>query len=116
MRKTISIPISPELAAELESARGEFVQKFGREPTGEDPIFFDPDCDTPVAMSEEKVTAMIVEAAREAGIREELIYAFEKSGYIVTKENQHLIPPEGLFAHNAAIDEYRRKHDRGKRT
>lgn len=104
------IQLTPELKAEIEELRIAFIEKFGREPGPDDPILFDPNADTPQPMDESYLTGLMVDAFRQAGIREELIYAFEKTGYIVTKENQHLIPSEGLFAHNAAVAEFRRLH------
>ncbi|QFG35292.1 hypothetical protein BDE18_3360 [Paracoccus pantotrophus] len=106
-------PLTPRLKDALEESRLAFIEKFGREPGPDDPILFDPDADTPQPMDEDVLTKMMVNAFRQAGLPEELIYAFEKTGYIVTKENQHLIPVEGLFAHNAAVAEYRRQHKKG---
>ena len=45
-----------------------FIEKFSREPNSKDPIFFDPDCDTPTPLSEAKLKKGLIEAARKAGL------------------------------------------------
>ena len=45
-----------------------FIEKFGREPTAKDPIFFDPDCDVPTPLAEAKLKRGLIEAARKAGL------------------------------------------------
>src|ERR1019366_5812058 len=46
--KRKEIPMSEELAQAMNQQLQMFRQKFGRDPGPEDPIFFDPDADTPV--------------------------------------------------------------------
>lgn len=45
-----------------------FKEKFGREPGPDDPLFFDPDCDVPIPLSELKLRKELSEAARKAGL------------------------------------------------
>ena len=45
-----------------------FKEKFGREAGPDDPLFFDPDYDVPVPLTEAKVKRGLVEAARKAGL------------------------------------------------
>ena len=45
-----------------------FKKKFGREPGPDDPVFFDPDYDSPTPISEEKLIESIIEASTKAGI------------------------------------------------
>jgi len=47
--------LSPEAKEILEEQRKRFIEKFGREPSPKDPVFFDPDADTPQPYSEEKI-------------------------------------------------------------
>ena len=47
-----------------------------------------------------------VEAMRAAGIRPALVYAYERTGLIVTRENRHLIPASDLDEWEDAIAEY----------
>jgi len=41
------IPMSPELRAALDDQLELFGKRFGRDPQGNEPIFFDPDFDVP---------------------------------------------------------------------
>lgn len=113
MNDYIERKITPEIAEGLEAQRIAFIEKFGREPSGDDPIFFDPDCDTPTQISEEKMTRQMVEAFREAGVPERLIHVYEKTGYIITNENYHLIPKEGRRAARKAAKEFDKMNRRG---
>jgi len=60
--------------------------------------------------SADELTEQIVEMMREASIREEVIYAFKKTGKIVTEDNKELFEPEELQKWNDAVDEYRAHH------
>ena len=55
----------------------------------------------------------MVEAMKRAGIDPAFIYAFEKTGRLVTEQNQHLLPEGALDEWQAALEEYAAKH-RGK--
>jgi hypothetical protein len=54
----------------------------------------------------------MVEDMKAAGLDPAFIYAFEKTGLLVTEQNQHLIPENDLAEWDAAVEEYRRKHGR----
>lgn len=45
---------------------------------------------------------------REANVRAEIIYAYQRTGRLVTEENAHLLSAEELAEWDAAVDEYRR--------
>jgi hypothetical protein len=98
-----SIPMSQEMADMLQEQRQKFIDKYGREPGANDPVFFDM---PPL----EHVEHQIVEAMRKAGIDPAIIYAYEQTGRLVTKENQHLLPDTALDEWQAAIEEYEAKH------
>ena len=98
-----SISMTPELEEELKEQRKQFIEKFGREPVPDDPLFFDPDADTPQPYPEEKFTEEIVESMREAGVDERLINAFKKTGLIVTPDNLDLMTPEELEEFEEAL-------------
>ena len=86
-----------------------FREKFGREPEPDDPIFFDPDADTPQFCGPEAtdhVTDQMVEAMSAAGIRPEAIYAFRKTGRIVTEDNWHLLSEADRKEWTDAVNEY----------
>ena len=56
--------------------------------------------------SERDMRRETVDAMRRADSRRELIYAYNKTGLMVTEDNRHLLTPNELAEWNAAIDEY----------
>jgi hypothetical protein len=86
-----------------------FREKFGCEPGPDDPVFFDPDADTPQFCGPEAtdhVTDQMVEAMSAAGVRPEVIYAFRKTGRIVTEDNWHLLSEADRKEWTDAENEY----------
>jgi hypothetical protein len=75
----------------------------GREPGPDDPVFFD-------LPHPEHVEHRMVEDMKRAGLNPAFIYAFEKTGRLVTEQNQHLLPEIALDEWQAAIEEYEAKH------
>jgi hypothetical protein len=110
------VPLSPEALEAIERQLEAFRRKFGRDPNDNDPILFDPDADDPVPLSDEKYERMMIEAMAEVGISQAMIFAFKRTGRIVTEANKHLLTPEDLAEWNDAVDEYHRKLDSGKVT
>ncbi len=102
-----SFPITPELRELLQEQLRRFRERFGRDPRPNDPIFFDM---PPV----EHFEFYMAQDMRRAGIAPELIYAFEKTGLLVTTMNQDLIPEKDLEDWDAAIGEYFDKQDNGE--
>ena len=100
------IPLSPEAMDVIKRQLQAFKDKFGREPEGNEPIFFDPDYDTPTQWCEKKFTAQMVETMARAGIREDLIYAFARTGMLVSEHNRHMWSKADMAEWNAAFDEY----------
>jgi hypothetical protein len=107
-------PAGHQLHAALQGQLDAFRQKFGREPGAKDPIFFDPDADTPVPMSQDRVASLLdemVEAAERAGVDPTLMKASRDVGYIVTTENQHLFSAAELQAWQDAVERYQAEDD-----
>jgi hypothetical protein len=98
-----STPMSPEVREALEQLRQAFIDKNGREPGPDDLLF--PDMPHP-----EHLEARMVEDMKAAGLDPAFIFAFEKTGLLVTEQNQHLIPEKNLAEWDAAIEEYEAKH------
>jgi len=98
-----SIPINDELAQVFEEQKRKFVEKFGRQPEGSDNLFFDM---PPLEHAEH----FMVEAMKQAGLDPAVIYAFEKTGLLVTEANEHLISDVDRAEWEAAVLEYRAKH------
>jgi hypothetical protein len=86
----------------LEQQRQKFVEKFGREPGPDDQIFFD-------MPHPEHIEHITVEAMKEAGFDPAIIYAYEKTGRLVTEDNQNLLSDAELDEWQAAIEEYEAK-------
>ena len=97
-----SIPISDELAEIIEEQKRKFVEKHGREPGPDENLFFDM---PPL----EHVEHFMVQGMQQAGIDPAIIYAFEKTGLLVTEANEHLISDKDRAEWEAAVLEYRAK-------
>lgn len=101
-----SIPMPDELGEIVAEQRQRFVAKFGREPEPDENLFFD-------APPVERIEHEMAQAMKEAGIDPAMIHAFEKTGLLVTEENEHLLPDADLAEWEAAIQEYHAKHGDG---
>lgn len=102
-----SIPLTDDMKSVLEEQRRKFIEKHGREPGPNDPVFFDM---PPL----EHVEHQMVEAMKKAGLNPTFIYAYEKTGRIVTEENQHLLSEADLAEWQEAIEEYEMKQRKKK--
>ena len=101
-----AVPMSPKVQRAMEDQFRRFREKFGRDPGPDDPVFFDPDADTPQELDGDKVDSEIVGAMVKAGIEPEKIYAYRKTGFIVTEQNWGLLSEEQQQEWEAAIAEY----------
>ncbi len=116
-KKAKIIPLSPEMQALFDDQRAAFRKQFGREPGPKDPIFFDPDCDYPRPQDQRQQDDFeqeILAAMVEVGIDPAMIYAFKKTGRIVTAHNQQFLSKEELAEWENAVDEYYLKVDARK--
>jgi hypothetical protein len=100
------VPLSPEAVDALKRQMQAFKDKFGREPEGDEPIFFDPDFDTPTPWDEAKFNKIMIENMARAGIREELIYAYARTGMMVSTQNEHQWSKADIAEWNAALAEF----------
>jgi hypothetical protein len=100
----------PQVKRAIADARKDFIAKFGREPLEGEPLIFDPDFDTPTPYTDEKMTAMMIEAMEAAGIPGHLIYAYRKTGMMMGPDNADLWMPADIDEWNAAIAEYEALH------
>ena len=99
---TRTLSTSPGLEEAFQEQRQRFIEKFGREPNDDDPIFFDPDADTPQQYPEGKYTDELVAAMRKAGLDERYIRAYKKTGLLVTEDNMDLLTPDEIEEFEAA--------------
>jgi hypothetical protein len=97
-----SIPMSDELVGLVKEQKQRFVEKYGREPGPGDNLFFDM---PPLEHAEH----FMVEAMKQAGLDPALIYAFEKTGLLVTEANENLISEVDRAKWEAAVLEYHAK-------
>ena len=99
-----SIPMSDELAEVIEEQKRKFIEQHGREPGPGDNILFDM---PPLEHAEH----FMVQAMKQAGLHPAIIYAYEKTGLIVTEQNQHLLSENDLAEWEAAIQEYETRQE-----
>ncbi|MDB5405413.1 MAG: hypothetical protein JWL84_325 [Rhodospirillales bacterium] len=108
-RKRI-IPLDPLAIEIFEDAEREFVKKFGRAPGPNDPVFFDPDEDTPQPIPVQKMHAVMLITMIRAKVDHALIYAYIRTGgLIVTKASFKKLPPQDQGVWNQAMEEYEEK-------
>jgi hypothetical protein len=100
------IGMNDEMAAIILDQERRFKEKFGREMGPDDPVFFDPNSDTPKPINPEWAETKVVEAMQQVGIDPAYIYAYTKTGRLLTKENRELLTPEELNEWKEAVDEY----------
>ena len=55
----------------------------------------------------------MIEAMAEVGISQAMIFAFKRTGRIVTERSKHLLTSEELREWNDAVDEYHRRVESG---
>lgn len=100
------IPLDEMTAALMREQLEAFRAKFGRDPEGDEPVFFDPNCDVPTPLMPEKMEEDTVRAMETAGISPQIIHAYRRTGRLVTEQNQHLLSAEAIDEWNAAVEEY----------
>jgi hypothetical protein len=98
-----SMPISDEMSDLLEEQRQAFIAKHGREPSPDDPVF-------PDMPHFEHAEHQMIQAMKKAGIDPAIIFATEKTGRLVSEDNQDFLSDMEIDEWNAAIEEYRAEH------
>lgn len=90
----------------LAGQKAAFRARFGRDMGPDDPVFFDPDADEPVPLTEQQLTAAldsIAEQAAAAGLDPAYIHAWQEVGYIVTEGTRHLFSAAEVDAYLDAV-------------
>ena len=105
-RERRTVPIDSEVEAALRQQLELFRKKFGRDPGPENPVFFDPDAASPQLLDPDRIGAEIAEAMGKAGIEPAKIYAYRKTGLLVTRENWHSMSAADKLAWEQALLEY----------
>ena len=86
-----------------------FRKTFGREPRPGEPLFFDPDAKVPRRLKLELTEVAIVRAMKEANIHPRLIYAFEKTGRLLSAATLKKLSKADQAEWHAALAKYDRK-------
>ena len=107
-REARTVPLDAKSHTAIREQLEAFRKKFGREAGPDDPIFFDPDSDTPKPISEDLIRREMAAAMAEAGIAPEKIYAANKTGMLPTADYLHLWSEADMAEWEAAIEEYRK--------
>jgi hypothetical protein len=102
------LKIHPRLKPELENALLEFKEMFGRKPGRGDPILF-----SQHLTGEDDFWQQAKTVGRVAGVREELIFAWRRSGFIVGEHSREIMPDSDYEEWKSAIDEYFLLKDEG---
>ena len=108
-RKKKTRKLSPQAEKLLQQQKEAFRQKLGRDPGPEDPVFFDPSAKVPQPLDADKGEALVIQAMGQAEIDPAYIYAYRKTGLLLTTENRDLLSKEDLAEWQSAIQEYRDK-------
>ncbi|MFE0630870.1 hypothetical protein ACFW3D_28410 [Streptomyces sp. NPDC058864] len=97
--------ISQDASAALQAQVRAFEEKFGRPPSGDDPIFFDPDADSPQTLSLAKVEEEGTALLKTLGLSPSWIYAY--------RQTDGLLPqPDGTFRTERDAAEWQEALDR----
>ncbi len=99
-----------QLKAALLNQRQAFIEKFGREPGPQDPVFFDPNADAPTPLGADAQSDMwddMLDAAEQAGIDPSYVHAARELGYWITESNQHLFSAMEAEAFFDAVSRHR---------
>ena len=100
-----TIQLDDESADAIRRQRQRFVEKFGREPSGDDPIFFDPAADEPRPMGEPD-RDQVFAAFDAAGIDPAIGEAYRELGFIVTEMNRHTFTAHEVELWNETVEKY----------
>lgn len=92
-----------------------FARKFGRLPRGDDPVFFDPDADTPHSLPSSSAQRVLLQGMLETNTPPQIIYACCRTGFVVSDRNRTALPQERLFQWDTAILEYQAFRDKAGR-
>jgi hypothetical protein len=102
------VRMSKEMRQMMEEQKQRFRAKFGRDPRPEDPVIWDDNAAEPTPASVEDIHQTILSALIAAGSPPEFVYAFDKTGRLVTESNMHLLTPEEYQEWVDAVEEFRR--------
>ncbi|OZF26033.1 hypothetical protein CH295_25685 [Rhodococcus sp. 14-2483-1-2] len=98
-----------EMNEALNQQRKAFQDKFGRDFGPNDPLFFDPDADTPQEISEETLLAdvdSLIDKALAAGENPAYFQAWRDTGFLLTEHNMHLFSASDIDESYATLERH----------
>ncbi len=90
MTKHKQVGLNHKTIEAFEELRKAFRKKFGRDPGPTDPVFFDSTASEPRPMTanqQREIVDRIVKEMKSVGIKPAIIYAFRKTGLLLTEKN-----------------------------
>ena len=102
------VRLNSDAISALAQQRQAFRARFGREPGPDDPVFFDPNASSPQPLPLGAAEAQIAIAMERMGADPAIVYAFKKTGVLLTDANYYSVSSADRAAYDAAIDEYER--------
>ena len=101
------VPLAPPIERVLGLQWGRFHAKFGRLPTPDEPLFFDPDAEEPRQLRGQAFEDTFIAVAREAGVPESEIYALQKTDLLLMLSLTDIeINDEHKDAWDAAVNQF----------
>ncbi|WP_395108130.1 hypothetical protein [Actinomadura sp. SCN-SB] len=104
------VRMSPDAAAMLKAQYRRFEDKFGRPPAPDEPIFFDPDADTPQVPSLVDVENESVSLLEHAGLAPAWIYAYQQTGGLLPSSDGSFPTDRDAQEWQEAVDRYVKLH------
>jgi len=98
--------VDPRLLERLTRMRAEFIAQFGREPQADEPLIFDPASDVPAPFRHPNFKPEVHAAMVAATIPAHILYAYERTGLLLSKEAAAKAAPDKLDAYRNAMDEF----------
>jgi hypothetical protein len=111
---TPTIPLTDELREILRRPEARRVQPFGRPSGPEEAILCDPSADEPHALHDEVLDTALLEGMHRAGVHPALIHAYQKTGRVVTVENQARLKEEDREEWHEAVDDWYARQGQGE--
>jgi len=103
-RRVARLP--PPARAIIDRQRARFKEKFGRDPKGSEPVFFDAVAEESEPDDADAVLAELIAAMKKAGVSPAMIHAVRRTGRIVSRENWRLLSAKDRAEWRAALEEY----------
>ena len=110
------IPLTPRAQEIVNSQLAAFREKFGRVPGPTDPVFFDPDADEPRELDADAMERAMIDAMAASGVAPQIIFAYARTGMLVSESNQEQWSDEDMAQWDAAIDEFFALEDKAERS